>query len=250
MTTWLDKLNLQPQERRGVLLGLVLVALVFNYWFIWPYFSDWSKVSQKLEKQEELCARYLKEIGKAPSYKTKLAELERTGEGGVLEEEQANRVQSTITSEAFNHNVTPSRMNTSRSFGPTNAFFNEEVAVVDVVGGESDLIEFLHALGSGDSMIRVRDMNNLGLDPSQQKLMAKLTLVASFQKKVVTPPPTQVPRTSSPVVTNDAAKPTTAGKTNGVAKPSINAKTNIVTAPKNGVGTNRLSGTDVPPKKK
>ena len=48
MTTWFDKLNLQPQERRAVLAGLVLLALVFNYWFIWPYFSEWSQVNTEL----------------------------------------------------------------------------------------------------------------------------------------------------------------------------------------------------------
>lgn len=233
MSTWLDKLNLQPQERRAVLGGLVLLALVFNYWFIWPYFSEWTKVNTELEKVEARSATFRKEIARSKEYKARLAELEKKGAGGVLEEEQANRVQATIQTEAFNHSVNITRLSATRGYGPTNAFFNEEVAVVDVVSGEEDLIGFLHALGSGDSMIRVRDMNNLGLDSSQQRLSAKLTLVASFQKKVVVPPP--------------AAKPTA---TEVQAKPSPLPKASATNALKAASATNRPAMTNSPVKKK
>jgi hypothetical protein len=90
-------------------------------------------------------------------------------------------------------------------------------------------------------MIRVRDMNNLGLDPSQQRLMAKLSLVASFQKKVVAPPPVASVRApqSSP---NSTVQPKTdapikAGNSN---LPSRNPGTN---GPKGIASTNRPSAT-------
>ncbi len=248
MTTWLDKLNLQPQERRAVLAGLVLLALVFNYWFIWPYFSEWSQVNTELEKAEARCANFRKEIAKAKDYKTRLAELEKKGAGGVLEEDQANRVQATIQTEAFNHNINITRLTATRGYGPTNAFFNEEVAVVDVVAGEDELIGFLHALGSGDSMIRVRDLNNLGLDPSQQRLMAKLSLVASFQKKVIAPPAAAaIPAQQS------TAKTTVLPKTNAPIKagnsnlPARNPGTN---GPRGLASTNRPSATNPSANKK
>ncbi len=233
MSTWLDKLNLQPQERRAVLGGLVLLALVFNYWFIWPYFSEWDKVNTELEKVEARSGNFRKEIARSKEYKSRLAELEKKGAGGVLEEEQANRVQATIQTEAFNHNVNITRLSATRGYGPTNAFFNEEVAVVDVISGEEDLISFLHALGSGDSMIRVRDMNNLGLDPSQQRLMAKLTLVASFQRKVVVPPPAV-----KPAPAEVQPKPAT------VPKPPVTNTLKALSA------TNRPAMTNSPVKKK
>jgi hypothetical protein len=95
------------------------------------------------------------------------------------------------------------------------------------------LIGFLHALGSGDSMIRVRDMNNLGLDSSQQRLSAKLTLVASFQKKVVVPPP--------------AAKP---AASEVETKPSPLSKASATNALKAASATNRPAMTNSPVKKK
>ena len=239
MTTWLDKLNLQPQERRAVLAGLVLLALVFNYWFIWPYFSEWSDVNTKLEKVEAESAKFRKEIAKAKDYKVRLAELEKKGAGGVLEEDRANRVQATIQTEAFNHSVNITRLTATRGYGPTNAFFNEEVAVVDVIAGEDDLIGFLHALGSGDSMIRVRDMNNLGLDPSQQRLMAKLSLVASFQKKVVAPPPpAAIPATENAAKTSVSSKTNAPSKAGNTNPPARNPGTN---GPKGLASTNRPS---------
>ena len=67
MTAWLDKLNLQPQERRMVLGGLVVVALVLNYWIIWPYFGEWSKVGNEISKADSRKTTFLAEIASSPA---------------------------------------------------------------------------------------------------------------------------------------------------------------------------------------
>ena len=69
----------------------------------------------------------------------------------------------------------------------------------DVTASEPELVGFLYSLGAGDSMIRVRDISRLRLDPSQTRLTAQVTVVASFQKKPKTPPkaPTPAPSTAS-----------------------------------------------------
>ena len=199
MNAWLDRLNLQPQERRLVLGGIVIVALVLNYWIIWPYFKDWSKLRSDLGKAESRKTLYLAEIGKKPAYERQLKELEKAGAGGVLEEEQANRVQSTIYTQAATQNITIVRLTPSRSLGQTNAFFDEVSMTVELIAGEGELVNFLHSLGSGDSMIRVRDISRLRLDGSQTKLQTTLTLVASFQKKVKAVAPPSKPSTATVV---------------------------------------------------
>ena len=43
-TSIFDKLNLRPQERRlVVIVGMVLFVLI-NWWFVWPFFGEWGKV--------------------------------------------------------------------------------------------------------------------------------------------------------------------------------------------------------------
>ena len=219
MTAWLDKLNLQPQERRMVLGGLVVVALVLNYWIIWPYFGEWSKVGNELSKADSRKNTYLAEIGKKATYERQLKEVEKAGAGGVLAEEQANRVQSTIYTQAATHGVTVTSLTPSRTAGQTNVFFDEVAMTVSVVAGEAELVAFLHALGTGDSMIRVRDLSRLRLDPTQTKLQSTLTMVASFQKK---PKPVAPPsRPSTPaVVQPKGPAPVAATNKTSAAKPA------------------------------
>ena len=199
MNDWLNRLNLQPQERRLVLGGIVIVALVLNYWLIWPYFSEWSKLSAEMAKAESRKAVYLGEIGKKPLYDLQLKDLEKAGAGGVMEEEQDNRVTATIFTQAATHNVTVIRNVPIGNVGATNVFFDEVARSVELIASEGDLVSFLQELGTGDSMIRVRDLSRLRLDGSQTKLQATLTLVASFQKKLKAIAPPSKPSASAVV---------------------------------------------------
>lgn len=185
MTNWLDKLNLQPHERRWLLIVLVILALVINYWLVWPYFSEWKDVAQDMEKMEANQIKYVGEIGKRASYETQLKGLQQAG-AVVLQEEQANRLQATIQSKAAEFGVSVGNIRpiaTSARGAMTNAFFDEQQMSVEVYAGESELINFLHSLGLGDSLIRVRDIARLRLDQSHTRLQTTLTIIASFQKK-------------------------------------------------------------------
>lgn len=201
---WLDRLNLQPPERRLVLAGFVLVAVVLNYWFIWPYFKELTPVNQESEKIEKQNARFLAEIGKKDSYERRRQELQKAG-AEVIEAEQSSRVQSTIWTQASAHGVTVNRLNPSTvRTGQTNQFFDEVALTLDFIAGEEELVNFLHALGSDESLIRVKDLTRLRLDPSQSKLSGQITVTASFLKK---PKPAPAP----------AAKPAVNSTTNKVA---------------------------------
>ena len=63
----------------------------------------------------------------------------------------------------------------------TNQFFVELSQNVNVVSKEQSLVDFLFNLGSGNSLIRVRDLG-LQPDPPRQQLMASIKLVASYPK--------------------------------------------------------------------
>lgn len=211
MMQWLDKLNLQPNERRWLLIAVVVLAIVLNYVLIWPYFKEWNVVQLEIEKMTANGNKFRGESGKKAAYEKQIKELQLAG-AEVLQEDQANRLQATIQSKAaeFGVNVISSKFITSSARGgPTNAFFDEQQMTVEVAAGEPELVNFLHALGQGDSLIRVRDIARLRLDPSKTRLQTTLTVVASYQKKPK-PAPTAV-KPSRPV----AVQPQGPSPTNG-----------------------------------
>ncbi len=69
-----------------------------------------------------------------------------------------------------------------------DVFFVEQVQNINVLATEEQLVDFLYKLGSGSSMIRVRDLT-LQPDPPHQRLAADIRLVASYQKNPTRRPP-------------------------------------------------------------
>ena len=82
---------------------------------------------------------------------------------------------------------------TSRQITHTNQFFVEQIENITVSATDDQLVDFLYKLGSGGSMIRVRDLE-LQLANPPQKLNGNIKLVASYQKAA---PKTAAPKTSS-----------------------------------------------------
>lgn len=249
MTSIFDKLNLQPHERRFVVIGSVVLLLLLNYLVIVPYFKEWKVVREDLEKTEAQNAKFKAEIDKRSTYEKRIAELKKNEGANILdlpENERATYVMRTIQRTAEENQVAMPALRQvttlSRGLsGQTNQFFDEVTYSADVNAGEAELVNFLHQLGKSDAMIRVRGMNNLGLDPSQRKLKTTLTLVASFQRK--TPlsaakpasPTNKPPATVKPPAgaTNAQAKAVTPrGVTNAPAKLPGGASTNASTASK------------------
>ena len=192
MTGWFDRLNLAPTERRMAIVGLCLVALLFNHFFIWDYFAEWGATARERTKLEGQKQIYFKEVSRKSSYEKLLKELEGAG-GQVMPEEQANRVQQGITSAAATNGVNLGRVSPQvaslrMSASKDTNFFDEQIVIVDLTAKEESFVNFLYALGASDSMIRVRDMSRLRLDNTGQNLGASVTFVASFQKKPKTVP--------------------------------------------------------------
>lgn len=181
--SFLDQLNLRPQEKRILAAVLVVAVVLVSIFFVWPKLEERPKAVQALDASRKKFRSYEAELARVPEYQARLRELEGQG-SAVLREEQALQLMRTVQTQAGQHGVsiTSTRVGAAGpSTTSTNAFFDEQTMIFGVNTGEQELVAFLYALGSGDSMIRVRDMD-LRPDPPRYKLNGSITLVASYQK--------------------------------------------------------------------
>jgi hypothetical protein len=122
-------------------------------------------------------------IAQIPALTADVKKFESEGEF-VAPEDQGINFMRTIQAQSAQSGV--AIINTSRQITHTNdAFFVEQVENINVLATEDQLVDFLYKLGSGASMIRVRDLE-LQPDPPRQRLNANIRLVASYTKS---PPP-------------------------------------------------------------
>jgi Tfp pilus assembly protein PilO len=177
--------QLQPMERRLVVGVAVVVLLVLNFVFIWPHFSDWGNLDRRLNKAKGELARNQKAVEQIPQLQADVNKFKSSGES-VASEDQAIDLMRTIQSQAAASGF--GIQNFSRSITRANdPFFIEQVQNINVLAKEDQLVDFLYKLGSGASMIRVRDLE-LQPDPPHQRLNAQIRLVASYQKNPVAAP--------------------------------------------------------------
>ena len=173
--------QLRPMERRLAVGVAVVLFLVLNWIFIWPHFSDLGNLRQRGDEARQKLKLYQTAIAQAPNYEAQVKNLEGQGEF-VAPEDQAINFMRTIQGQAAASGVGIN--NYSRSQTRTNdAFFVEQVQTITVIADDKQLVDFLYKLGSGASMVRVRDLE-LQPDAARQHLNADIQLVASYQKNV------------------------------------------------------------------
>ena len=172
--------SLRPFEKRVVMAAGVLFFIVLNAWLVWPHFSDLGQVKFRMQVAKDKLGKYQAEIAQTPTYLKKVRELE--GQGlAVPVEEQALQFVNAVNAQAGQSGVrflgTPGRIITV-----TNQFFIEKSQNFSVQGGEKQMVDFLYTLGSGESLIRVRDLG-IRAEPAHHELVGTVKLVASYQKK-------------------------------------------------------------------
>jgi General secretion pathway, M protein. len=212
MNSYLSQLN--PAERRFVIIVALVFFVVINVFFIWPHFGDLGAYQQRLQKARSEFAKREQVIQQKTTLERDIRAL--TSEGGnVPAEDAAIQFLRTIQVQAAQSGV--GFQGSSRTSTSTNQFFLEQLQTVRVISPESNLIDFLYNLGSGNSMIRVREIS-VRPDQSRQQLDANITLVASYQK-TARPAATKAAPTAAPAtartVTPAAA---TATRTNSPAQ--------------------------------
>ena len=171
--------QLRPMERRLVVGVAVVLVIVLNAVFIWPHFSDWGHLRARLDKARSDLDRNQKAAAQIPALTAEVKKYESEGQF-VAPEDQGINFMRTIQMQSAQSGV--QLQNTSRQITHTNdAFFVEQIENISVLATEEQLVNFLYKLGSGASMIRVRDLE-LQPDAPRQRLNAQIRLVASYQK--------------------------------------------------------------------
>lgn len=188
--------HLRPLERRLAVGVVVVLILVLNWVFIWPHFADWGNLRGRLDSARRKLELYQTAVVQMTNYQAQVKSLEGQGEFVALEDQAINFMR-TIQAQAEASGV--GRANYSRSIMHTNdAFFIEQLQNINVVATDQQLVDFLYKLGSGASMIRVRDLE-LQPDGPRQHLNANIQLVASYQKKPAAPAGAAAPANSKPL---------------------------------------------------
>lgn len=183
--------QLRPLERRLVVGVGVILFIVLNWVFVKPHYGDWSDLHDRLDSANRKLKLYGAAIAQKPQLEKEVNVLQSDG-GYVPQEDQAINFIRTIQSQAIESGV--AIVNTSRQVTHTNdAFFIEQVQNINVSATDEQLVDFLYKLGSGVSMIRVRDLE-LQPDNTRMRLMANIRLVASFQKSPNAKPAAANPR--------------------------------------------------------
>lgn len=213
MTGLFDKLNLNAQERRLVVITGIVVFALLNWFFVFPEFGEYGKNLNRIDASRQQLKRFQDEIAKRPAYQKEMDSL-KTQAGSVPTEQAALRLQDEVNSQAALSGVTITGITPlirQGAGGKTNAFFEEAALTVNINTGEKELIDFLYRLADKELLIRARGMN-INPDQGRHRLQGQLTLVKSYQRR---PPASKV--TSS----TTAPKPTTPGAaaTSTAAKP-------------------------------
>lgn len=171
--------QLRPMERRLAIGIVVVVLLVLNYVYIWPHFSDWGNLHRRRDAARSKLKLYQTTVAQTEACQKQVSSLEGQGEVVALEDQGVNMLR-TLQTQSAQSGV--SIANNSRQITRTNdAFFVEQVQNINVIADDEKLVDFLYKLGSGASMIRVRDLE-LQPDGAKQRLNANIQLVASYQK--------------------------------------------------------------------
>jgi hypothetical protein len=179
MTSYLDRLNLRPFEKRLVVGVALILFIVFNVWFVLPHFSDLSEAKTRREEAVKKLKTWEAETNQITVYNKQINSLVKEGLD-VPAEDQQNDFSRAIVQQQAASGV--NLLNNGRITTRTNTpFFVELVQTITVQSGEPQLVDFLYNLGAGPSLIRVRGLS-LHTDPSHQQLVAGVTLVASYQR--------------------------------------------------------------------
>jgi len=172
--------RLSSLERRFVVGVFIIIFVLLNAVFVWPRFSDWGRMQARMFKARRTLGIFEREIAEKPKYEKLVRALESEGLSVPLES-QAVEFSLTIQSQATQSGVNIGRMD-PLALRTNSQFFIERAYNLSVTSGEQQLVDFLHNLGSGTSLIRVRDLS-LRPDQPRHNLSANIKLVASYQKK-------------------------------------------------------------------
>jgi len=206
MSNWWQNLNMSPQERKFVIVVVVLFAIVLNFLFIWPQFGKWTPVQAEITAKKALLAEYEAKIDEMPKLKKAMSSLESTNSAPLLVAGDAKTHFSRTVENLARQNrfLYDSLSSPTQNLNSTNKYFQELTMRVNFSGTqESDLVNFLYKLSDGNSSIRVREFS---IKPNNPPMLLQgfITLVANYE--VEKPSERPVPSPAATKTTNLTAK--------------------------------------------
>ncbi len=205
--------QLKPNERRVVVIVGFAFFIVLNAWFVWPHFTDLRRDLARMQAGEKTLATYQATVAHKAEYERKIRDLQNGGGSQVLPEDQAIDLMRFYDQSAIANQVQV--QNNSGVRTRTNTFFLDQEVTLNVMAREKGLVGFLYSMGTGNSMVRVRNMS-LRPDQSHQQINASITIIASYQKN---PPPAKQTVQPPPAKVVASAKPPPANLTPVASKP-------------------------------
>ncbi|HOS76236.1 MAG TPA: hypothetical protein PKW12_13350, partial [Verrucomicrobiota bacterium] len=88
MTSYLDRLNLRPFEKRLVVVVGIVLFVVLNMWFVVPHFSDLSDAQRRRVEAQKKLERWQAEIDQAQKYQAGINTFARQGLDVPVEDQQ------------------------------------------------------------------------------------------------------------------------------------------------------------------
>jgi len=205
MTSIFDKLKLRPFERRLVVVIGIVLFLVAQFIFVWPHFGAVKRMDARRATALETLKKYNDELAQTNKIRSELSKLETEG-STVPPEESSSDLMRNIQTHSAQAQVQIQTV--SKPFTRTNGIFLEQAVQVTTVSTEDSLVNYLYNLGSGNSLIRVRDLT-MRPDQTRTKLNATIKLVASYQKNRAAARPAaaaaSAPRPAAPPAPSPAA---------------------------------------------
>ena len=125
MNSWVDSLNLRPQEKRAIVAIAVVVFVVLNLVLVFPHFKDYTQIDRQLKDARAAIATnsavIARDTNATDGLQVQLAKLEKQPDGVVALNKEIQLMQ-TVTDQARANGVfitTVSGIAVSR-IGPTN----------------------------------------------------------------------------------------------------------------------------------
>ena len=166
-----------------VIVGLV-IFVVLNIWFVWPYFGEWTRVQNRMSKSQSTLKKYQDEIARKPKYEAAQRELSNIGEllTSELDLENIVRRQATLNP-GFQIGTSDSRNRAALAGSSTNRFFQEQTLTITFTTGGKDLVDFLVGIASQNALMRVQQMTVKPADPTPTRLSGNMVFVGNLQRQ-------------------------------------------------------------------
>ena len=181
MNAFFDSLNLRPGERRLIVFVAIITFVVLNYLFVWPHSQKWEISLKELDDAKAKLVDYQATVAELDQTSKNLTDVE-SGGATLLSDAESEHLLRTIQNETTKHQVNVQRYDgqSVNALGTNNLFIERVLPIQYINTDDTNLVSLLVSVGSGDSLIRVRDLT-ISTDPSRTKFHGRITFVASYR---------------------------------------------------------------------